>query len=124
MTFPNITIKTKNLTLTLGLQETLEKRLNTLARLMPKRDTAVLLEAELSKTTKHHQSGKVFRAEFNLSIEGEMLRAEAIEETIENAIDHAKNELKGELEKFNSKAKTLARAGARKAKALTQKSAR
>ncbi len=121
MAFPNVSLKTKNLTLTPELLTHLEKRLATLERLLPKRGAAMVCDVELSKTTKHHQSGKIFRAEFNLKINNDLLRAEATEETIENAIDHAKNELKRELDKRSSKGKDVARKGARTAKAMTQR---
>ncbi len=122
MSFPRITTKTKNITLTTELKETLEKCLKTLARLLPEKDASALFEVDLSRTTKHHQAGKVFCAELNLSINGELIRAEAVEETIEAAIDHAKNELKRELIEFNSRVKSLARKGARRAKEITQRS--
>lgn len=117
MAFPNISIKTKNLELTDALRDVLEKRLSTLERLLPKEGDTVC-EVELAKTTEHHQAGNIFRAEINLSLGGQLLRAEATEETIENAIDRAKNELKAELRKMNSKNESLFRRGARRAKEM------
>jgi len=117
MAFPHINVKTKNIALTPELSDLLEKRLGTLERFLPESD-AIVFEAELSKTTEHHQAGKIFRAELNLQLGGQLLRAEATEETIENAIDRAKNELKRELQKLTGKNESLFRRGARRAKDL------
>lgn len=115
MAFPHINVKGKNIDLTPALQELLEKRLVTLERLLPQSD-AITCDVELEKTTEHHQSGKIFRAEINMRLGGQLLRAEATEESIEIAIDTAKNELKRELTKLTAKTESMFRRGARKAK--------
>lgn len=116
MAFPHINIKTKNYTLTPQLEALLDKRLAPLAKLVPKDGSDAICDVELSKTTEHHQAGKIYRAEINLATGGYMIRAEATEESIENAIDHVKNELKAELRKLNSKHESIFRRGARRAK--------
>ena len=117
MAFPHINTKAKNIDLTQTLEFYLEKRLSTLERLLPNSD-AITCDVELEKTTEHHQAGKIYRAEINLSLGGQLLRAEATEETIENSIDRAKNEMKGELRKLTSKNESMFRRGARRAKEL------
>ncbi len=116
MSFPNITTKVKNFELTEALKEKLKKRFATLERLLPKGSIDVLCEVELEKITDHHQAGKIYRAEVNLSFGGRLLRAEALEENMETAIDQIKNELKRELEKTHSRTESLVRRGARRAK--------
>jgi len=118
MSFPTITTKSKNFEITAGLEEKLEKRFSTLARLLPKGNTDVLCEVELEKITEHHQAGKIYRAEVNLSFGGQLLRAEAVEESMDEAIDRVKSELKRELEKTHSRTESLVRRGARRAKAF------
>ncbi len=115
MAFPYINTKAKNIELTSHLEEYLEKRLATLERLLPKSD-AITCDVELEKTTEHHHTGRIYRAEINLALGGQLLRAEATEESIENAIDVAKNELKRELTKLTDKTDSMFRRGARKAK--------
>lgn len=117
MSFPRINTKTKNFTLIPELEKTLEKRLLTLERVLPK-NTEVLCDVELEKITEHHHAGKIYRAEILISFAGTVLRADACEETMEAAIDHAKGEMKRELERMQSKKESLFRRGARRAKDL------
>ncbi len=117
MAFPHINTKAKNYTLTPEIESLLEKRLATLDRLVSDNGDTIC-DVELSKTTEHHQTGMVYRAEINLQLGGNLLRAEATEQTMENAIDHAKNELKAELRKLTSKNESAFRRGARRAKEM------
>ncbi|HCC83256.1 TPA: ribosome-associated translation inhibitor RaiA [Candidatus Uhrbacteria bacterium] len=55
------------------------------------------VSAEVGKTSEHHQKGKIFRAEFMMTIPGVTLRAEAVEEDLYAAIDAAKDDLKRQL---------------------------
>ncbi len=118
MSFPKITTKVKNFELTEALEEKLEKRFATLERLLPKGSVDILCEVELEKVTDHHQAGRIYRAEVNLSFGGRLLRAEAVEESMDEAIDRIKSELKRELEKTQSRKESLIRRGARRAKAF------
>lgn len=115
MAFPHINTKAKHIELTPQLENYLEKRLATLERHLRKSD-AVTCDVELEKTTEHHQAGEIYRAEMNLLLGGQLLRAEATAETIEAAIDEAKDELKRELTKLTEKTDSMFRRGARKAK--------
>ena len=119
MAFPTINTKTKNYVATPALIEILEKRLAPLGRLLPK-SKPVVCEVELGKVPPHKHGGPIYRVEVNLDLGDRLVRAEAIEETMENAIDRVKNELKIELGKTATRAKTLARTGARKAKEMVQ----
>lgn len=115
MAFPHINTKAKHLELTPQLEEYLEKRLQTLERQLPNSE-AITCDVELEKTTEHHRTGMIYRAEINLSLGGQLLRAEATEGTIESAIDVAKDELKRELTKLTEKTESMFRRGARRAK--------
>ena len=118
MSFPNIMVKTKNFELTKTLRETLDKRLMSLERFLPKEEIDIICEVELEKITERHQAGRIYRAEVNMSFGGTLLRVEAVEETMETAIDHVKGEMKRELEKTHSRSKSLSRKGAREAKQI------
>lgn len=115
MAFPNTSTKVRHLALTPALEAYLEKRMATLERYLPKSD-AITCDIELSKTTEHHQTGEIYRAEINLLLGGQLLRAEATRTSIEAAIDEAKDELKRELHKFTDKNESRFRRGARRAK--------
>ncbi len=56
-----------------------------------------MAEAELSRTTRHHKSGDVFRFEVNLTVNGKLLRSESEQESIYAAIDDVYDELAREI---------------------------
>lgn len=55
------------------------------------------IRVEVGKTSEHHNKGKIFRAEYTMTIPGASLRAEAVEEDLYAAIDVAKDELKRQI---------------------------
>lgn len=111
----HIKVKTSGIETSDTLTAFLETKLAQVERLLPKGASAVF-EIELGKATKHHKTGKIFRAEANLSYGSMLYRAEGVEETIETAIDVMKNELKTELRKNRTKRKDVARDGGRELK--------
>ncbi len=109
MTFPRINTKATNITITPQLEILLEQKLSQLGKLLDDRNES-LCEVELEKVA-DHQSGKIFRAEINLTNGGTLFRTEATEETIEQAIDKARNELKHELQHASGKRQSLWKRG-------------
>ncbi len=105
MTFPRISTKTTNVTITPALSTLIEQKFEPLGKLLDSRQEAQC-EIELEKIGEH-QSGKIFRAEVNLTSGGKLFRTEATEEQIEQAIDEARNELKRELQRANGKRHSL-----------------
>lgn len=55
------------------------------------------VRVEVGKTSEHHQKGRIWRAEYTMTIPGASLRAEAIEEDLYAAIDAAKDDLKRQV---------------------------
>lgn len=96
-------MKASGVEYTKALRVHLEQKLEQLERLLPKTASDISFECELGKSTKHHKSGKIYRAEINLSYGSTMHRAEAVAETIKIAIDEMKKELKAELLKQRGK---------------------
>ena len=109
MTFPRISTKASNFTITPQLENLLEQKFAPLGKFIgPHGDTRC--EIELEKVAEHH-SGKIYRAEVNLYSGGKLFRAEATEEQIEQAIDNARNELKHELQHAQGKRQSLFKRG-------------
>lgn len=80
--------------------------------------SSVLCEVEFEKIATH-QNGKIFRAEANVTIDGRLYRAEAVEDSFEKAIDEVRNELDKELRRSKDKQQSmLKRAGRRVKEAL------
>ena len=112
-----INIKTTNFSLTPAIQIYLKDKLDSLDRFLPN-DESVFADAELAKTTKHHQKGDIFKAEVNLTISGKLIRAVAEEWDLRVAIDAVKNELQREIKSNKEKSQSLYKRGARLFKKL------
>jgi ribosomal subunit interface protein len=100
-----IDIKTTNLDLTPALKIYLEKKLNSLHRLLKKFEekTEIYIRVELARTTYHHKKGNVFYAETNLSLPKSLLRAESSASNIRTAINLLIDKLKQEIKKYKDK---------------------
>ncbi|MEK7546895.1 MAG: HPF/RaiA family ribosome-associated protein [Patescibacteria group bacterium] len=85
-----------------------------IARLEKNGETGLIIE--ISRTTKHHHKGLVFRAEGNLKLGKNLLRAEANGENARVAVDFLKDELKREIVSFKERNTAKARRGDRVAK--------
>lgn len=108
------TIKATNINLTDNINDYVDKRVSAIEKLIPDNDTSALCAVEVEKTTTHHKSGLIFRAELTLHISGENFRAEASKETLFDAIDHAKDEMVRELRRHkNKKIEKVRRGGAK-----------
>ncbi len=108
-----IKIHAHDLELTAPISDYIEKRAQSLEKFLGKHDTAsVLLEIEVSKVSHRHRHGDVYRAEMNLTMPGNQLRAETEGEDIYTVIDEVKEEMERELTSKKSKERTLFRRGA------------
>lgn len=110
MTFPQISIKATNITVTPQLAMLLDQKFESLGKFIPDTNDA-RCEVELEKITEHHQSGKIFRAEMNLFSDGKLFRAEATEEQIEQSIDKIRSEIRVSLQRASGKRQSLAKRG-------------
>jgi ribosomal subunit interface protein len=116
MAFPHINVKGTQFTITTELHDQLDEKLGQLEKLLPEGETDIICDVELELVTRHHQSGRIYRAELNLKVGGVLFRAEATEERMEDAIERAKEDLKRELRRANNKRQSLMRRGARRVK--------
>lgn len=117
----NINIKSTNIEITPTIRDYVEKRINGLEKFIHHAvDDSVQAWVEVGRTTRHHQTGNVFRAEMQIRVPRyeQGIRAEATCDDLYAAIDEAHDELKLELEKVKSKKISLVRKGARLFKRL------
>ncbi len=76
---------------------------------------------EVERTTKHHQSGDIFRAEIQIRLPGvEGVRTESTQWDLYQAIDEAKDEMQRRLKKYKRKQGAKQKSEARKAKDMTR----
>ncbi|PIR41839.1 MAG: ribosomal subunit interface protein [Candidatus Yanofskybacteria bacterium CG10_big_fil_rev_8_21_14_0_10_37_15] len=103
----NINIYTKNISLDEPLKIFIEDKIGSLSKFI--KGDAVSANVEIGKPSKHHRSGMIFRAEVNLKIGGQILRAESTDLDLRVAITEVKNELQRQIKKFKEKYADLSR---------------
>jgi putative sigma-54 modulation protein len=108
-----IIIEAKNLELTQGLRDFIEKKFSSLEKItIPNAEVFV----EIEKETMHHHKGKIFSAKAQVQVPGKMLLAKSEQDDMYKAIVGAKDELKVEIEKRKLKKIDTNRRQQRKAK--------
>lgn len=114
-------IKATNITLTPEISEYLNKRLLGIEKLLSPNDGSVFMEVELGKTTAHHQTGNIFRAEVNLQVSGKLLRAVSEKDDLNTAIDEVREEITRELRSLKGKRFSLLKRGGQRIKNFLRK---
>ena len=113
----DIIFKSKNFSLTSSVEDYVNKKIETLGRFLKSFNQEIIMaEVEVGRTTYHHKSGDIFRAEINLSINGKMFRAESERDDLFTAIDEVRDSLEQEIKKFKTKKETIFIRGARSIK--------
>lgn len=107
--------KGNHMDITPAIQEYVDKRLQGIEKFL---DDNAIIEVELGKTTNHHRSGDIFRAELNAAVYGDLVRVVAEQSDLYAAIDVARDELQNALSSRKDKRQTLWRRGAQKIKNL------
>lgn len=117
----HITLKATNIELTEAVEEYVRKRAAGLEKNLPAEQAAnARLSAEVGKTTAHHKSGEVFRAEFNLVLAGKPWRAVSEKADLYSAIDEAKEELLRIVRSQKDKKVSLLRRGGERVKKIVR----
>jgi len=113
----NINIKSTNMEMTPAISDYATKKVESLGKFITVHDN-IQAWIEIGKTTNHHQHGDIFRAELQMKIAGNSLRAESEKDDLYAAIDDMQEEMKRELLKFKDKRSTKKRRGERMLKKL------
>ncbi len=109
-----IILKGKDFEITDSVEDYLRKKIKSLEKLFKNYDEELMkVEMEVGRTTRHHQTGDIFRAEINLSVGGKLFRAESERDDIFAAIDEVRDDLEREIKKFKTKKETISIRGAR-----------
>ncbi len=113
-----ITLEAAGIELTPALKTYVENKLGLLSKLVEKLEGKGDAEivVEVSRTTKHHHKGLVFRATGNLKFGKTLIRADANSENMRAAIDILRDELKREIVGFKEKFLAKSKRGARSVK--------
>ncbi|MEX0924622.1 MAG: ribosome-associated translation inhibitor RaiA [Candidatus Paceibacterota bacterium] len=112
-------VQATNIDLSDAITNYLEKKLSRVSeKLVDPNDESAMCDVDLGRTTEHHKTGEVYRAEFNLHIAGKDLYAEAEEIDLYAAIDEARDDLERQLKSHQKKQTTLLRKGGKKLKEM------
>ncbi len=111
-----INVKTTNNSLTPSISEYIEKKLNTLEKFFG--DEEVLAMVEIGRTTRHHRSGDIFRAEMHIIAPKLEHYAVSEKDDLYAAIDEVKDEVTYSLSSKKKKALRLIRRGGAQIKNL------
>ena len=87
------TIKGTGIGLTPAIEAVVDKVAAALDKYVESDDTSALAEVEVGRTTNHHKSGDIFRAEINFSSRLGSFRAESEKEDLYAALYAVKDEL-------------------------------
>lgn len=112
------TIKTTEYEMTPDVSAYIDEKFVTFEKYISKDDESVKCEVEVGRTTKHHQTGDIFRVEVNLSIGRTLFRAEATGESLHEAIDEVKDEISKQLRRSKKKRTDLFRKGGEQIKKM------
>jgi ribosomal subunit interface protein len=96
-------LKGTGIGITPAIESTVDKAIQHLDKYVDKDDTSALAEIEVGRTTIHHKSGDIFRAEINFHSRLGSFRAEAEKQDLYAALYAAKDELVEALRSKKSK---------------------
>lgn len=112
----NIKIRSANFDLTPAIEEYINKKISSLEKFFGGHDS-ILCEVEVGRTTDHHKSGDIFKAEVNLT-GGNISQIYAVAQEVDlyTAVDVVRDEAEREIVSKKNKKDTLFRRGAQKIK--------
>ena len=87
-------IKATSISLTPAISEYVEIKVNSLEKFFQNTNAdEVLVNVEVARTTRHHKSGDIFRAEIQIKSSGQEYYASADKDDLYAAIDEVKDEI-------------------------------
>lgn len=117
----NTKIRSINFEITPAIDEYITKKISSLEKFLEVSEGS-LCEVEIGRTTKHHNSGDIFRAEINLTQPGtKQVYAVAEEVDLYTAIDVVRDEAERSIISRKTKSDTLFRRGATQVKNLLKR---
>lgn len=96
-------VKGTGITLTPAIDSAIDKVVEMLNKYIDPSDTAAMVEIEVGKTTNHHRSGDIFRAEINFRSKIGNLRAESEQDDLYAALTTVKDEIAENLRSKKAK---------------------
>ncbi len=114
-----LNIKATNFKLEPTVYDYIQEKIGNLDRFIENVDYSVVQGwVEVGLTTKHHQSGDIYRAEVQIRLPGRSVRSEAVAKDIFMAVDAVKDELQTELKKYKEREAAIDKKGGRMLKKI------
>ena len=115
-----IQIKATGIELTDVLTDYVNKKVAHLEKFIDARNPDTVCHVELAKTTEHHKSGDIYRAEIRCALKGTDVYVSSERADLHSAIDAVKDEAYNKLSSMKDKAITRIRKGGAKVKAMVK----
>lgn len=118
----NIKIRATNFDITPAIEEYVTSKVSSLQKFLGGGEEDILCEVEIGRTTRHHKSGDIFRAEINIVKPGnKQVFVFAEESDLYAAIDIVRDEAEREIVSQKQKRETLIRRGSARIKNLLKR---
>jgi ribosomal subunit interface protein len=114
-------IKATGITLTPSIEEYVSKKIDMIDKHISSLDADALVSVEVGRTTLHHKSGDIFKAEIKVRANGREYFAVSEKPDLYEAIDDVKDEMTRELVSKKQKGITLLRRGGARVKMLIKR---
>ena len=112
-------IKANSISLTPAISEYVEIKVNSLEKFFQNTNAdEVLVNVEVARTTRHHKSGDIFRAEIQIKSSGQEYYASADKDDLYAAIDEVKDEIVRSVTSRRKKFISFVRRGGLRAKEI------
>ncbi len=114
-----INLQGKNMSVTEAVHDYVIKRITNLGKLLSSiedKNGEVAVYFDVAKTTNHHKSGEIFRADCSVMIDGKKFYADSEKDDLYEAIDEVKENLFREIRRSKNKKEALFLRGANKVK--------
>lgn len=112
----NIRIKTTNFPLTPSIQEYVDKKFEPLSIFLGDESEVAICDVEVGRTTNHHKSGDIYRAEIHITARDTNIYASSQKEDLYSAIDTVKDEAYSKLKTSKDKKVSKVKRGGAKIK--------
>ena len=117
-----INLQGKNIELTLAISDHVLKQITNLEKLLKKiekeQGEEMVVNLILAKTSNHHKTGEIFRADCSVSIKGNNFYSSVNQEDLYQAINLVKENLFHEIQKKKDSRQTLFKRGAASVKKM------
>ena len=105
----NTKIKATNMDLSDLISAFIDEKLLSVGKVIDTSDEGLLCEVEIGKSSNHHNSGDIYRAEINITTPGHTYRTVADKDELKNAIVKAFDEIIVSIKHVKGKEETLKR---------------